>query len=199
MAERAPYLEPVNLGLGVALGLLVLAAGVAFLGPGRAQLRGLGLELASGAARSAHWQQERRGLLQVGNAEREQWARQWESLVTRVPLAVDDPTLLARLAGAFPGPGVRGLEIDRLAATPEDPAPEPLALLSPGEAAEATLEGDPVRVRFRAGYPRLAQLLRELEAGALPARLEALEVRRGAGELAVELTLTVFARREVRS
>ena len=74
-----------------------------------------------------------------------------------------------------------------------------IEVASPVVGSELSLEGDPVRVSFRGRYEDLVRVLGDLESRRIPARLEALEVRRAHPEVAAQLTLTAFAQREARS
>ncbi|MCG8588410.1 MAG: hypothetical protein MJE66_03895 [Proteobacteria bacterium] len=200
MDDRSPYLERGNLILaGCAALVLVGGAGV-LLGPARASIGRLNEEIADRQTRLERWDRDRVRLRPVAPEERRSFASDWGRLTRQVPLATDEPNAIARLGRAVQRPGVRSLDVQNAAGdVGSDERSLDLEAQSPDGKQRIRLLGTAYRVEFRSDFETALRVLQDLESRAIPARIEALEMRRVAGELSVRFGLTVFSRSEEAS
>jgi|GEM_PF-3659287 len=184
----------VNVGLGVAVAILLGCAGLLALGPGRQHLQQLRGELSEKRERLEAWTGESAAFQGISRQERARWRAAWQGLLGRIGLRGDAPELTAQVGRFFRGASVRQLEVERGRA--EDPEEEPHRLRAPDPlgAGRAVVEPIPIAVSFRSSYRDAFQLLSGLEARQLPARIERLEMSRNAPGVAVRLELTWFSR-----
>jgi len=99
----------VNVGLGVAVAILLGCAGLLALGPGRQHLEQLRGELAEKSERLEAWTGESAAFQGISREERAGWRDAWQGLLRRIGLRGDDPELTAEVARFFRGASVRRL------------------------------------------------------------------------------------------
>lgn len=193
MADRSPYLRGANLGMLVALATAVVLGGFLTLGPGHGLLAERRAALRDVRERVDAWSREIAAFRPPAQTEQNAWLERWQVLLTRVPVATNGSQVTARVAGAFDAPSVRKLVVERADAVPEAET-EATALASPDGGVSIDVREMPLRVRFVASFPDTLAILAALEAGVLPVRLEALDMRREFPDVAVRLEFTYFAR-----
>ncbi|MEZ4215540.1 MAG: hypothetical protein R3E88_03595 [Myxococcota bacterium] len=195
-----------NLGLLALLVVLVAGGGFALAVPGRDATARIEERLATAAARVDAWARERVASRPASSAERAAWASEWAALARRIPAITDDPSLVARVAADLDAPSVRQLEVAqrtpaaRVADGEDDDAGAPaLRVEEPFGGGALEIVEAPLRVSFRAGYDDAVRILERLESGELPARVEAIALKRDRPGVHVRVDLTYFTRRPGRT
>jgi hypothetical protein len=202
MGERPPFLEGGNLALVVLLTLLLLGAGLLWIGPGSGHLESARAELSERLERSAEWHAQNASAAPISEAEREQWNRSFERLRDHGAVVEDEPALMAHVAGAFRAPSVRHLEVTRRSPPESEEEPEEeagLRIEAPFTEEAAELYSVPLHVAFGASFTDASEILARLESESSPASIERLEMRRDFPGVRVEIDLLVWTRREVAS
>jgi hypothetical protein len=198
MVERPPALEGGNLGLAIAVTLLLLAAGMLWIGPGRDAVGGASAELEQKAQRFANWQRRHGSLHPVSDADREAWKLRYGQVHTFGIPDGDEASLMARVAGRFSAPSVRGLEVMRDVADDADQS-EAIRIRAPFGTGCVELRVVSVRVRFEARYADASEILARLGSEGSPLRIRRLDLQRRFPGVRVELDLDLWTRQELES
>jgi len=186
-----------NVVLAGALALVVLGSAALGFGFARPRMRELEQRLGEATLRAEEWARER-------SAFREPDARasaaRWSELLRRVEPVPDAPALIARVAERMQAPSVRQLAVELREPDPNGGAvAEPIVVPAPDGSAEVALTPSRVELRFRASYEDALALLTRIEQRLVPARLEALDMKRDATRVVVRAELTWFTRSATRS
>jgi hypothetical protein len=181
-----------NVVLASTLGLIVLGGGALGLGVAQPRLALAQQRLAEASARAEGWARERAGFRAPDARASEE---RWRELLRRVEPVPDAPALIARVAERMQAPSVRQLAVGLREPDPAlGPAPEPIVVRSPDGASELTLTRAAVELRFRASYEDALALLTRIEQRGVPARLDALDMKRDATRVIVRAQLGWFTR-----
>jgi hypothetical protein len=190
------YLLPGNRGLLAATAGLALVLGTAWLGPLGSRL-GAALEARERkVSEFERWQQDFRGYRPIDPGEREVWRRSFQDLLTWVPQARDEPQLVTEVARAVQTPSTKDLQVLRgeTREDREDALPEELELPSPLGGESVRLRAVPLLLQFRCAHGDLLGLLGKLQRKEIPARLDALQLKRLFGDIEVRMELVFFVR-----
>jgi len=189
-----------TIGLAALLLVTVVGIGAALAGPGRGAIADVESEIAALEARLETWAREQAAARPATATEREAWALQWRTLYERVPTVRDDSALVASAAAEFDAPSVHALEVAHRApatgarANDDDARSDLRRLDEPFGARAIELAEVPLRVTFRASYDDALRILERLEAGTIPAHVDALELKRDRPGVHVRVDLTYFTR-----
>lgn len=190
------HLRPGNrLLLGVTAGL-ALVLGTAWLGPVASRLADAQGERAHKLAEFERWQQDFRAYRPIDARERELWQSSFQELLAWVPQASDEPQLVTEVARAVQTPSTKDLQVLRgeILEGREDAPPEQLELRSPLGDARVRLRAVPLLLQFRCAHGDLVALLGRLQRKEIPARLDALHLKRLFTDIEVRMELVFFVR-----
>lgn len=199
MPDRSAYLQGANLGILIAVVIVVTVGGIVTLGPANQQLHRLRGDLLQSAAQLESWQAEFARFLPVAPEVRERWRASWLAFDERLKPAHGDAELTALIAEGLQGHDVRRLQVSR--------GPGGAVLAGGEEPAEMVVEpivaGEPLRVRpqsvsvsFIASYEDVRQIVDRLQGRRFPARLDAIELKREFPDVSMQLELAYFLRVE---
>ena len=182
--------------------LLALTAGIALfatvmqLGPGASLLAEARGARERKLAEFERWQRDFRAYRPIDAGERELWHRSFQEVVTWVPQASDEPQLVTEVARAVQTPSTKDLQVLRGESLEdrEDAPPELLELRSPLDGASVRLRAVPLSIQFRCGHGDLLELLGKLQRKEIPARLDALHLKRLFTDIDVRMDLVFFVR-----
>jgi hypothetical protein len=190
------HLRPGNrLLLGITAGL-ALVLGTAWLGPVASRLADARAERARKLAEFERWQQDFRAYRPIDAGERELWQSSFQELLEWVPQASDEPQLVTEVARAVQTPSTKDLQVLRGETLEgrEDAPPEQLELRSPLGDARVRLRAVPLLLQFRCAHGDLVELLGRLQRKEVPARLDALHLKRLFTDIEVRMELVFFVR-----
>jgi hypothetical protein len=179
------------LALGAALAAALAGGAALALGPLGGRVADARAALRLHVERADAWRRERAGFREIEGPERDGWAAAWAALAAPLQPSGDEAALLAGAGAFFERPGVARLEVSRAGA---GEAPVERSLVSPLDGATLLVRETPLEVRFHATYAALRELVRRIEDGEIPARIEALEIARETPGVAVRLRVAYFAR-----
>jgi hypothetical protein len=194
--KELPHLLPGNrLLLGVTAGLALLFGGL-WLGPLATHLADAQVERQRKRVEFERWQQDFRAYHPVAASERELWQRSFQEVLAWVPLASDEPQLVAEVARAVQTPSTKDLQVLRgdTLEDREDAPPAALELVAPLGGARLRLRAVPLLLQFRCGHGDLLELLGRLQRKQIPARLDALHLKRLFTDIEVRMDLVFFVR-----
>ncbi|MGH0029910.1 MAG: hypothetical protein ACQGVC_08970 [Myxococcota bacterium] len=196
MAERTAYLRGANLGMSVAIAIVMGGGALLLLGPGASHTGGLRAELARMRADAASWQARQRAFRPAHDGERAAWTDAWRRALSRIPAIPNDPELVAAVSDAFDAPSVRGLHVETRRERPEADEEAAIEIASPLDGTRISLRPVPLSLAFNASFRDAAEILGRVEARQVPARVEALRMRRDYPDVEVAMELTYFVRGE---
>lgn len=196
MAERPVVFQGANLGLSIAIAIVVCGGGLLLLGPGRSHVHALRADLSAQLAALERWQHDRTRFRPPSREERAAWAASWESLNRRIPAVANDPELVATVSEALHAPSVRKMQVEPQGAHDEDASGEVLKVVSPVDDTTLVLRPVPLAIAFHSSFRDASAILGRIEARRLPARLESLRVRRDYPGVEVAMDVTYFVRDE---
>jgi len=180
-----------NAVLAGALALVVLGGGALGLGFARPRLEAAREQLSAATARAEEWARERTAF---HSTDARASAERWRELLRRVEPVPNTPALIARVAERMQAPSVRQLAVEPREPDPSAPVPEPFVVHAPDGSAEIALTSSAIELRFRASYEDALALLTRIEQRLVPARLDALDMKRDATRVVVRAQLTWFTR-----
>jgi hypothetical protein len=174
----------------VAVLALALAGGLAALvGPGRARTQRAGAQLAELQERANAWALRRGRFRAASERERAAWRAQWEELLGCVSEVDGEAALIADVSERLEIAGLRGVQVVPVSTAQGETAEPPVVLRAPDRDASTRVSAVPVELSFRASYGELLALLGRIEGGGVPARLQAVELRRHGSGIAARLRL----------
>lgn len=194
----SPFSERGNLALAIGVTLVALVAGIAYFGPGSAMLHDTRAEMETHQSDLATWEREERELRDISADEMGHWNERFAATKTLLGSPVDEASLFARVGSALDTPSLEHLEVVRRVADDSDAALQHL-LTSPTSGEVLRVEEIPIRVAFRASYRDTLRVLRRIESGHIPLRLDEVDLRRDFPALRVEIGARFFARVEGES
>ena len=190
------HLQPGNRLLLAATASLALLFGGVWLGPVASRLA----EAQSARERKlvdfARWQQDFRAYRPIDDAERELWQRSFQQLLAWVPQASDEPQLVTEVARAVQTPSTKELQVLRGETLEgrEDALPEQLEIRAPLGGTRVRLRAVPLLLQFRCAHGDLLALLGRLQRKEIPARLDAVHLKRLFTDIEVRMDLVFFVR-----
>lgn len=196
--ERSPFAERGNLALAIGVTLVALLAGFAYFGPGSSLLHGTRAEMEDHHRDLESWALEEQKLRSISGEEMQAWNERFDATKTLLGSPVDEASLFARVGSALDTPSLEHLEVVKRIADGSDKALRHV-LTSPTSGEVIQVEEIPIRVAFRASYRDTLRVLRRIESGLIPLRLDEIDLRRDFPALRVEIGARFFARLEVES
>ena len=196
-AAPSPFSERGNLALAIGVTLVALLAGIAYFGPGSAMLDHTRAEMETHQSDLESWAREERELRDISSGEMRGWNERFSATKTLLGSPVDEASLFARVGSALDTPSLEHLEVVRRVA--DDAHALEHILTSPTSGEVLRVEEIPIRVAFRASYRDTLRVLRRIESGHIPLRLDEIDLRRDYPALRVEIGARFFARVEVES
>ncbi len=192
--DTSPYAQRGNLALAIGATLVAVLAGIAYFGPGSAMLSETRDEMADHYRDLESWAVEERQVRAITPDEIEAWTGRFERTKTLLGDPVDEASLFARVGSALDTPSLQHLEVVKRVAEGAR-RPDRHVLTSPTSGEVLEVEEIPIRVAFRASYRDTLRVLRRIESGRIPLRLDEIDLRRDYPALRVEIGARFFARK----
>jgi hypothetical protein len=198
VTELPYHLRPGNRPLVAVTAVLVVVFTAGLLGPAANTLDDSLRAHARKRTEFERWQEDFRDYRPIDARERAQWQESFSALRAWVPVAGDEPQLVTEVARAVQTPTTKDLQVlkDDPLESGVDPLAEPLELRSPLDSASARLRGVPLTLQFRCAHADLLALLGRIQRKQIPARLDALHLRRLFTDIEVRMDLVFFVREE---
>lgn len=191
---RSPFAERGNLALAIGVTGVALLAGLAYFGPGSSMLHSTRAELEDHHRDLESWALEEQQLRSISGKEMQAWNTRFDATKTLLGGPVDEASLFARVGSALDSPSLEHLEVVKRITDSDKALLHVLTSPTSGEVIQ--VEEIPIRVAFRASYRDTLRVLRRIESGQIPLRLDEIDLRRDYPALRVEIGARFFARLE---